>query len=90
VSGLRWLVAFDLAAALLPFTRRRPEIAYAGFDPEPVPADWQAVEPRWDCTPCHSVRAAVEVPGGFKCLNCGATAPAEPQHLTLTTLGERA
>jgi hypothetical protein len=70
VSGLRWLVAFDLAAALLPFTRRRPAVGYATFEPEPIPPDWQAIEPRWDCTPCRSVRAAEIVPGGYRCLNC--------------------
>lgn len=77
-----------LEALRLRWPWHRPEIAYAGFAPEPVPADWQAVEPRWDCQRCRGTRAAEEVPDGFRCLHCGAVAPAEPQHLTLTPVGE--
>jgi hypothetical protein len=84
VTG-RLLAGVALLEALrLRWPGRRPGIDYAAFGPEPVPANWQAVEPRWDCQHCRGTCAAVEVPGGYRCLNCGTTAPAEPQHLTLT------
>ena len=69
----RWLAAFAAAdlVALLPWRPRRTSV-YASFtDPEPVPPDWQAIEPRWDCLPCRSTQAAEILPTSYRCLKCG-------------------
>lgn len=72
----RLLAAFagvDLLA-LLP----RRAAVYAAFDPEPVPPDWQAIEPRWDCLPCRSTQAAEILPTSYRCLKCGTEGFIQP------------
>jgi hypothetical protein len=50
------------------FARPAPTVVYPAL--EPIPADWQAIEPRWDCQRCRSVQAAEILPDGFRCLAC--------------------
>lgn len=61
------------AAAVCTLTRRRPQSPLPNVSPEPVPMDWQAIEPRWDCQVCRSVRPAEILPDGFRCLHCDTT-----------------
>jgi hypothetical protein len=70
--------AIRFAATLL-HRGPRETTAYAGFtDPEPVPLDWQAIEPRWDCLPCRSTQAAEILPTSYRCLKCGTEGFIQP------------
>lgn len=57
--------------AVAALCRRRPQSPLPYPSPEPVPLDWQAIEPRWDCQVCRSVQAAEILPHAFRCLRCG-------------------
>jgi hypothetical protein len=63
------LLAHLLPAAVAALCRRRPQSPLP-YPPDPVPLDWQAIEPRWDCQVCRCVRPAEIHPGGFRCLHC--------------------
>ena len=69
----------ELVAAAAALLRRTPpaDLPYPadGPIPEPAPADWQAIEPRWDCQQCRSVQPAEIHTDWFRCLKCGIETP---------------
>lgn len=67
-----WLAI--VPAALCALRLRRPASPVLVL-PEPVPPDWQAIEPRWDCQTCRSVQAAEVHDEWFRCLRCGIETP---------------
>lgn len=63
-------ILLHLPAALSTLLRRsRPSDAL--FDADLIPPNWQAIEPRWDCSVCRGTTAAEILPDGFRCLKCG-------------------